>query len=154
MAKCFLFVLGVLFSQCAFAQLSIDNAKRFLTNGAYRDWKLGNYKPDLGPAACSGDGQIFEFVSNGKLVWKKCKNGISENSTLTWTIEPVANSIGEYSITFSRPVQFTNDGPAFHSLNLFFDTPKIKAKNKILTLKSSRQAQKEIVHTYSLVSVN
>lgn len=138
----------------SFAQLSIDDAKKFLTNGSYRDWIFKNYKTDLGTSSCTGDGQLFEFLNNGKLIWKKCKNGNSIDTTLSWSIAPIANSVGEYMIAFSSPIQLSPNGAWVHSLQLFFDMPKIKTKNTFLTLKTSRNTKQQVIQTYKLMSIN
>jgi len=110
------------------AQHSREEMVRFLTNGEFRTWLYKDYKVTLG-ASCSGDGQSFDFYKDGRLIWKRCKNGTPLTDTVRWSVVAVPGGPGEFYVKFNHPIE-VKPGSQFSSMLLNLPSPEVRTRGK------------------------
>jgi len=66
----------------------LKTAEQKLTGGTSRDWVFKQMRKAMGSSdACQGDGEIYRFTADHKLIDEQCVNGRIKTQTHSWTLE-------------------------------------------------------------------
>lgn len=135
------------------AQLSKTQVEELVTNGTTRNWQFLIYKKSLG-AACTGEGQLFTFFTDGKMQRKRCVNGKIEFKEARWKVTAVGNEAnGEWQLMLSEPIEI-KDGNYLQEMRLDLPQGKTHSRDKKMIWRVVANCKACPEQTIVLTSIN